>query len=247
MTVPTPDPDEQLARVLAHLERFSRVLAHDLKAPLANVSSFAQLLPTVADLDEQAAMMADRMAVNARRAAAMVDAVLDHARRIGRTVTEPVEVDLNVVMDEVAQSVAELADEADADLGWGELPTVAGDPEAITALLRRVVDNAIRYRRPEEPVEVRVEATTVGGWVDLTVIDNGPGVAADKQAAAFELGTRLVDVAGPVLGSGVGLATARLIAENHGGTIDFGPPPTGGGAAVHVRLPAARGDSPSAP
>lgn len=247
MSVSTPDPEEQLARVLAHLERFSRVLAHDLKAPLANVSSFAQLLPTVADLDEQAAMMADRMAVNARRAAAMVDAVLDHARRIGRTVTDPVEVDLNAVMDEVAQSVAELADEADADLGWGELPAVSGDPEAITALLRRVVDNAIRYRRPEEPVEVRVEATTADGWVDLTVTDDGPGVPADKREDAFGLGTRLVDVAGPVLGSGVGLATARLIAENHGGSIGFGPPPADGGATVHVRLPAARGTASPAP
>lgn len=229
---------ERLERVLRHLEGFTRVIAHDLKAPLANVSSFAQLLPGVADMGEQGALMAERIAVNSRRAALIVDAVIDHARRIGREV-DPQPVDLAAVMVDLADTFADRIAEVHADLEWGDLPPILGDPDSLRTALRHLVDNALRYKTPDAVVHVRVDATIESGDVVISVVDDGPGIPSSSAETVFELGTRLVEVAGPIEGSGVGLATVRVIAENHGGTAMLGEPPSSGGTTVVLRLPQA--------
>lgn len=230
---------ERLERVLRHLDGFSRALSHDLRAPLANVASFAQLLPTVEDLGPQGTMMADRMAFNTRRAAHMVDAIMRHIRLIGREVVDPEPVDLDALMVRVDESLSDELATAGADLEWGELPVVAGDADSLELLLRILVDNALRYRRPDQPGHVRVDATADAdrALVEITVVDDGPGIPAEKRQSAFELGTRLVDVAGPVEGAGIGLATAQVIVENHGGSIEIDSSVPGEGTTVCVRLP----------
>lgn len=233
------DPVERLDRILRHLDGFTRVIAHDLKAPIANVSSFAQLLPGTADLGEQGEMMVERMVVNSRRAARIVDALVDHARRIGRTV-DPQPVDLDAVMVAVDESLADVIDDA-VHLEWGEMITVAGDADELRFVLRHLVDNAIRYRDPARPVHVRVDARQTGDHVEITVADDGPGIPDELRDRAFELGLRLVEVAGSIEGSGVGLATVRVIAENHGGSVFVRSTPGTGGTTVVVSLPAADG------
>lgn len=238
----TSDPssaDERLARALHHIDGFTRAIAHDLKAPLANLSSFAQLLPTVAgDLGEQGAMMADRMVVNARRASQMVDDVLVYALEIGRAVDfQPVALD--TVLHEVVEKLAELIDESSATVSWRNLPVVSGDPDALRTVFRHVVDNAIRYRHPDRPVQVRIEQRDPDrdNEVVIAVVDDGSGIAAEQRASVLELGTRLVDRAGPIAGSGMGLSTCRVIVENHGGSIEVADEPPGGGVTVLIRLP----------
>lgn len=233
------DPAERLDRILRHLDGFTRVIAHDLKAPIANVSSFAQLLPGTADLGEQGTMMAERMVVNSRRAARIVDAVVDHARRIGRMVDlQPV--DLDAVMVAVDESLTDVIDD-DVNLEWGEMPPVAGDADELRFVLRHLVDNAIRYRDPERPVHVRVDAQNAGDQVEISVTDDGPGIPEQSWEKAFELGGRLVEVSGPIEGSGVGLATVRVIAENHGGSAFIRPNTGDRGTTVVVTLPVVSG------
>ncbi len=233
------DPDVRLTRALHHLDGFTRAIAHDLKAPLANVSSFAQLLPTVApELGEQGAMMADRMVVNARRASRMVDDVLAYALQIGRAV-ELRPVSLDEVVQEVVDKLGEQIDESSSDVTWDALPDVVGDRESLVSLFRHVIDNAVRYRRPDAPVQVRIEARDPDddGTVVIAIVDDGTGIAEDQRASVLDLGTRLVDRAGPIDGSGMGLSTALVIAENHGGSLEVGDEPPGGGTTVLIRLP----------
>lgn len=237
--VPPDDPAEELARLRAGLRAFSSVVAHDLKTPLANLSSFAQLLPMVAtDLGDEASTIVDRMVANARRASRMVEDVVTHARVLGHVpVREPV-----ALADAAGEACELLADEIDAaaaEVTLGALPVVSGDPDLLVRLFTLLVDNAVRYHDGKPVVGVDVVAVDDPDVVCVCVADDGPGIPAEHRETVFELGTRLVDRGGDIEGSGVGLATARTIVEHHHGTITVGGPPEGSGTVVTVTLPAA--------
>ena len=75
--------------------------------------------------------------------------------------------------------------------------------------------------------------------VELTVDDDGPGIAPDERELVFERFTRLDDArARDSGGLGLGLSMVRAIAQHHGGTVVIEDAPLGG-ARLRVRLPAA--------
>ena len=95
----------------------------------------------------------------------------------------------------------------------GELDAIEAnvDPDLIAQVLVGLVDNAIEA--VPAGGEVRLEARSDGGQVELSVADSGPGVPADLRGRVFEpfFTTRAA-------GIGLGLAIARQIVEAHGGT-----------------------------
>ena len=105
------------------------------------------------------------------------------------------------------------------------------DPDLIAQVLVGLVDNAIEA--VPAGGEVRLEARSDGGQIELSVTDSGPGVPADLRGRVFEpfFTTRAA-------GIGLGLAIARQIVEAHGGTIQV-EQSTSGGARFSVTLPAA--------
>ena len=98
------------------------------------------------------------------------------------------------------------------------LPSVPGEPTLLTALLQNLVGNAVKYRSPDRPCEVRISAEQQGDEWLLTVDDNGIGVEpqyADKIFTIFQR-LHLRDQYG---GTGIGLALCRRILDFHRGSI----------------------------
>jgi signal transduction histidine kinase len=109
---------------------------------------------------------------------------------------------------------------------------VIGDRDRLMQVVRNLVRNGVQAAgRPEG---VRLELTTDGDVQVVRVIDDGPGLDADELATVFERGVHRGS------GSGVGLAIARQLVEQHGGSIGAGPGPAGG-AVFEVRLPSLAG------
>jgi signal transduction histidine kinase len=114
------------------------------------------------------------------------------------------------------------------------LPLVPCDPDGVHRALLNVVSNALDAvdGRDAPRVAVAVGLAADGGWAELTVADNGPGVPADKAEEIFR---PFVSTKGS-RGTGLGLPVSRKVMREHGGDL-LVEPAAGGGSRFVLRLP----------
>jgi two-component system OmpR family sensor kinase/two-component system sensor histidine kinase BaeS len=120
-----------------------------------------------------------------------------------------------------------------------DLPAVLVDPQRLEQVVGNLLDNALRYLPDDSHLGISIHLS--GQEVEITVADNGPGVAEDELPLIFnrfwrsdKSRTRLTG------GAGLGLAIARQLIEAQGGTIVATNRPEGG-LQIRLRLPAAPG------
>jgi len=118
---------------------------------------------------------------------------------------------------------------------WGSLPTIWADEGQIEQLLRNLVSNAIKYRHPDRPPVVTIDAETAeDAWV-IVVEDNGVGFDPELSGRIFEMFQRLHPRTEHE-GSGIGLAVAKRIVERHGGKLWAKSAP-GVGSSFYFEIP----------
>jgi two-component system CheB/CheR fusion protein len=118
---------------------------------------------------------------------------------------------------------------------------VRGDAKHLGRVVDALLDNAIRFSPGGETVRVATGTSDTGSH--LTVSDSGPGVDSELLPRLFEDFT-VADVDHHTTGHGLSLATARLIAEQHAGTLELEPRAGEAGATFRLLLPAGDGGSP---
>ncbi|MDB4942164.1 MAG: Two-component sensor PilS [Labilithrix sp.] len=210
---------------LVALGSMSSVMAHELRNPLASLKGHAQLL--VEDLEDLGAekprKKAERVVAEAVRLELLTTSLLDFVR------DGPMELTAVTPAELVARSLDHLAS-ARVHVDLADAPAeVRVDPLRLARAVHNVVDNALQATPDGERVELRVAREGSGTLV--AVRDHGPGITAGSEAQIFEpfITTR-------VKGTGLGLAVARRIAEQHGGTLTGANHP-GGGAVFELRFP----------
>jgi two-component system OmpR family sensor kinase len=236
--------NELLARLEAALEHeraFIADAAHELRSPLTALDLQLQTFEAAADEQGRSRALA-AMRAGVERATRLVGQMLSLAREQqgARSAPGPVPVPLAPLAVGIVEEMLALADRRHIDLGLGaaEPVAVSGDPEALRALLRNLVDNALRYT-PEGgrvDVSVRRDDAMAGRPAVLEVVDNGPGIPEPDRARVFDRFYRVPGTAST--GSGIGLALVRAIAERHRGRVELATGPGGAGLAVRVVLPA---------
>ena len=107
----------------------------------------------------------------------------------------------------------------------------------MTRVFLNLLDNAIKYRAEQHPLEIHISSVENDDWVSITVQDNGRGIPNADQHRIFEQFERAEDTGG-IPGYGVGLAECRNIIESFGGTISVKSKP-GNGSSFTLKLPAA--------
>jgi signal transduction histidine kinase len=119
---------------------------------------------------------------------------------------------------------------------------VRATPDRLVQVLDNLLANAFDAAPPGTRVEMRTQPAAADGWVELHVLDEGPGLRDEERRRAFDRfwrggGKR---PAGQGLGgSGLGLSIVRRLVVADGGEVELSPRPGGGTDAV-VRLLAAR-------
>ncbi len=115
------------------------------------------------------------------------------------------------------------------------LPPLIMDRPRLTSVFQNLVDNAIQHSTAGDPVTLRVTPNERAGseWIHCTIEDRGPGFREEDLPRAFE--PFFTQRQG---GTGLGLAISRRVVEDHGGEISL-QNRAGGGARIHVWLPAA--------
>lgn len=228
---------EDLRRSNRDLEQFAYVASHDLQEPLRKVASFTQLLSSrySGQLDERADQYIAFAVDGAKRMQRLINDLLGFSR-VGRIGTELGDVDLRALVDQVLGDLQTVIEETGARVVVGDLPVVRGEAPLLAQLLANLVGNALKFRHPDRPPVVRIDARRVGGYWEMVCEDNGIGIDAQYVDRVFVIFQRLhpKDVYD---GTGIGLALCKKIVEYHGGHIwiDVDTPE---GTAIRWTLPA---------
>ena len=238
---------------MAALGALTAGIAHEIKNPLNFVTNFAglsrELLAELAeetDADERAALLADvdanagRIESHARRADAIVRAMMAHARGGGG---ERRAVPVNALVEEYA-GLAEQGYRARhpgvSSVVRLELDSDAGAADVVAAEIGRViialVDNALDAGGSGSAVVTVSTHRADGGQVEIRVTDEGPGMAPDVRDRVFD---PFFTTKPPGEGTGLGLSLAHdVVVEGHGGALEV-ESEEGEGTTFVVRLPAA--------
>ncbi|XVQ15734.1 sensor histidine kinase [Spirillospora sp. CA-255316] len=234
---------EELRRSNAELEQFAYVASHDLQEPLRKVASFCQLLQRRYQdkLDERGNQYIEFAVDGAKRMQVLINDLLSFSR-VGRLYDDRRRIGLDDPLDKALSNLQESIEESGAVIERPEsLPEVEGDMTMLTMLWQNLVGNAVKFRSPGRPPVVRVECAESGeGW-ELSVTDNGIGIAPEFADKIFVIFQRLHGREA-YSGTGIGLALCKKIVESHGGRIWLDTEHSGG-ARIRFLLP--RPDGPT--
>ena len=225
---------ERLREALARQKRFTADAAHELRSPLTALQVQLDMLARARTPDDTRDALG-ALRAGMKRASRLVEQMLTMARLEPEApLAQPSSVALDTLAAQVAGELEPLAEARRIALRLERLESAAvqGDAAALHALVRNLVDNAIRYT-PAGGV-VRLAAFTDGEHAMLQVEDTGPGIPPEERTRVFDRFYRLPGSSAE--GSGLGLAIARQVAEAHGAEISLDDASGGRGLRVTVRF-----------
>ncbi|WP_024795006.1 sensor histidine kinase [Tomitella biformata] len=214
-------------------------LAHEMRTPLATLDSYFEALEDgVRELDAGTMEILRLSTHRLGRLARDITAV-SHAEE-GRERIAAVSIPTAELIDTAIRSVQERYDDKAVTLGGQArgATTVTADPDRMGQVLGNLLDNALRHTPTGGTVTV-TSRPHGQGWVEITISDNGEGIAPEHLEHLFDRFYR-ADTARDRQhgGSGIGLTITRALVEAHGGTIHVRSDGQGHGARFTVQLPA---------
>ncbi|HVU90997.1 MAG TPA: HAMP domain-containing sensor histidine kinase [Jatrophihabitans sp.] len=226
------------------LRQFVADASHELRTPLTTVRGYAELVRRGALPDEQSAEHAmRRIEAEATRMSRLVDdllllAYLDQQRPLHRA-----PVDLRQLVGEAVADARARDPQRPIDATLpGRAVVVDGDADRLRQVLGNVLGNALTHTPPGTPV--RVGLAERDAEVELTVADDGPGLAPEQASRVFERFYRADPGRSRARGgSGLGLAIVAAVVAASGGRVACASAP-GAGTTITVTLP--RADVPAA-
>ncbi len=221
----------QLQQSNTSLEEYAYVASHDLKEPLRKIATFSdRLLLTQQDtLTEEGKTFLAKIMDSSRRMQKMISDLLSVSTILGNKGFD--ETDLNVLLQEVVQSLDHKIEETNTTITWDDLPTLSVVPSQFRQLFQNLIGNSLKFTRGGVAPKIKITHSLLSSreveryrlnkgttYLQLQLSDNGLGFDnkyADKIFAIFQ---RLHDKT-EYDGTGIGLAVCKKIVENHEGVI----------------------------
>ncbi|WP_031466345.1 sensor histidine kinase [Sciscionella sediminilitoris] len=206
--------------------------AHELRTPLTSLRTNIELLGRSARTGkaipaERHTEILDRLTAQATEFGELIGELVELARDETELARTPVAI--HEVVERAVHRATIRAPEHEFDVDSAEW-TVLGDAAALERAVLNLLDNAVKFAPPGSVITVR----SVPG--EITVTDQGPGIAAAQRSKVFERFWRAPE-ARALPGSGLGLAIVATVAGAHGGSAEFVEPPQSRGARARISLP----------
>jgi PAS domain S-box-containing protein len=218
---------------------FLAMLAHELRNPLAPISTASHLLRTAPSDAAHVARSADIISRQVRHMTELVDDLLDVSRVTrGLVELERAPVELKAVVGNAIEQVRPLIEarghQLTTRMASGNV-YVLGDRTRLVQVISNLLNNAAKYTPQNGALSLSM---TVGEQIEVRVSDNGMGIEAQLLPQVFDLftqGERTPDRSQG--GLGLGLALVKSLVELHGGRVGVASDGRGQGSAFTVTLP----------
>ncbi len=226
-----PETDDEVGRLAATLDlmlerlddslqrerRFIADASHDLRTPLAAMQAILDVTRAQPRSTQEYERALDDLEFETKRLNTLTENLLRLARGDGQASRVREQVDVSLLLSDVCESLASLAEQKGLMLTCETAPllVVNGDSDELVRMFVNLIENAIKYT---ENGGVTVTARADGRTLRIQVQDTGPGIFAEHLPHIFERFYR-ADASRSTEGAGLGLAIAREIARAHGGNI----------------------------
>ncbi len=206
---------------------FVSMVSHELRTPLNSVHGFIDLLLQghMGDLNDEQRTYLGYAQEGVQQLISIVQDILFMTRSdLGQFEIKPQEVQLRVLVRQVISSMQPQASKASVVLHSDiadDVPLLYMDPQRLKQALNNLVANAIKYTPPGGMITINASCLNEE-WVMITVVDTGYGILPEDRPHIFERFYQSNQREQSKMGGyGLGLSIARLIVEQHGGTINF--------------------------
>jgi PAS domain S-box-containing protein len=234
--------EEELKAAARRKDEFLAMLAHELRNPLAPISSAAQLLAHVAGDEKKVRHASEIIGRQVRHLTGLVDDLLDVSRVTrGLVELQHERVDLKSVVASAVEQARPLIEarrhhldqSLDAAPAW-----VDGDRIRLVQVVANLLNNAAKYTPQNGAIALALEVD--GGHAVISVRDNGIGIGPDLLPRVFELFTQAERTPDRAQGGlGLGLALAKSLVNLHGGSVEAHSGGPGMGSTFRILLPLA--------
>ncbi len=221
-----------LEKINKELQSFAYISSHDLQEPLRKIQTFAgRLLDTeYSNLTENGKDQFKRMQHAAERMQTLIDDLLTYSRT-NSAERKYEKTDLNKIVEQVKAELKEELQQKYATIEAINLCEINIIPFQFRQLLHNLISNALKFSKPEQPPQIKIESKIVRGtefknnqlsdkmwYCQISISDNGIGFEQHYSEKIFELFQRLHGRM-EYHGTGIGLAIVKKIVENHNGII----------------------------
>jgi two-component system CheB/CheR fusion protein len=240
------DTNRQLERSNFDLMQFASVASHDLKEPLRKIQAFGNLLQAKIKnrLGESELNYFLKIISASNRMQALIDDVLTLSK-LSNGNSVKIKTDLNLIIKQITDDLEITIREKKAIIKTSRLPSIDAVPGQMHQVFQNLVSNALKFGNKKIPAititHEKISTSQANKWgidpddyVYILVADNGIGFEDEYNEKIFGIFQRLHGR--NYEGTGIGLAIARKIIENHGGFI-FANGKVNKGAKFHIVLP----------
>ena len=208
---------DRLESSVNQIKRFTADASHELRGPLSITRTVAEIALRNPCVDPDSRRALEDIVEETGKAAILLEEMLTLARADSIPISVPsTPVNLSALLSEVCATAQPISRQHGLQLSFNSdqaKTIVLGDEAALKRLVWILLDNALKYSKPQGHIEVSL--STMSGNAKVVVRDNGIGISASDIPRIFDRFYRADPSRGMVDGNGLGLAIAKWIAENH--------------------------------
>ena len=217
-------------------------VSHELRTPVTILSYYADTLYNFGNefnFNEQKEFIGT---INQEviRLNKMVNDILDFSKLQSDRTLEKEKQDITSTIEKIMHSHKVLADEKNISISFikeDELPEISYNSQSIERVMSNLITNAIKYSPNNSRIKIRAEIARDPNYLEVTVEDNGMGIAPEHQKMIFERFYRIENQVHTVKGTGLGLHLVKVTVEKHHQGQVFVNSKEGEGSTFGFRLP----------
>ena len=203
-------------------EDLSAMIYHDLRSPLANITSSLEIMTGILAEDQtsQVKQLLEIASRSTSRMQRLISSLLDINRlEAGQTITQKSAVDVELLINEAVETTSSLVQNKGIKIEKlipAAIPRLLVDEDMIRRVIINLLENACKFS--PQNARIIIGAKLNGNQITLWVEDYGPGIPLEAREHIFDKFVRLRSE-GATRGLGLGLAFCRLAVQAHGGKI----------------------------
>jgi PAS domain S-box-containing protein len=211
------------------LNEFTKIVSHDLKAPLGAMKSFLNNIRNDPSLFE---LLFDNVIKQTDKLLSFIDSLLKLCRA-GKVISDKIDISVKLMIENCMANLTSPEIETELHI-QPNLPAIYGDYISLSQVFSNLISNSMRYRdQSKDKVVISIEGTSEPGYSEIVYKDNGSGIDSNFIHKVFDSGY----TAGKAGGTGFGLAIVKKVIEAHNGEIRVESEGIGKGTTFLLKIP----------